>query len=282
MNPTIQPEPTVGTETSARLSPVPIRNSVRRQNRVAAALACGLAAGLLGALEARAQNGEPLANEYRLTLFPYHRISEELTGFGYLGYVNNPDKDYQTGYLGYGANYSLSESVQLWGGLIGTFTDNEHSADKLELRPFIGPKFFLPNDWKWNIYNFTRYEHRSIQDLDTHDWTGIHRLRSRFGVELPLTSREKAWQPKTWYALADVEPFYRFDKDTIDPLRVRGGIACIVSSRVRVEFIYHAQFTRPAGSSGLQYTDNIFRLNIKIALNKGIIQRVFDGGDADD
>jgi hypothetical protein len=49
-----------------------------------------------------------------------------------------------------------------------------------------------------------------------------------------------------------------------------------------VEFIYHAQFTRPAGSSDLRFTDNIFRLNIKIALSKGIMRRVFDGGDAGD
>jgi len=255
---------------------------ILKQTRLAAALACGLAAGLMCGLNASAQNDEPLGNEYRLTLFPYHRISDQATGFGYLGYVNNPDKDYQTGYLGWGVNYSLSKSVQLWGGLIATYTGNEHSADKLELRPFIGPKFFLPNDWKWNIYNFTRYEYRSIQDRDTHDWTGIHRLRSRFGVEFPLTSREKAWQPKTWYALADVEPFYRFDRGTIDPFRVRGGLAYILSNRIRMEFIYHAQFTRPAGSSGLEFTDNIFRLNIKIALNKGLMQRVFDGGDADD
>ena len=242
----------------------------------------GLTTLWLGTPASRAEDDEPLGNEYRLTLFPYHRITEETTGFGYLGYVNNPDKKYQTGYLGWGANYSLSKSVQLWGGLIGTCTDNEQSADKLELRPFIGPKLFLPNDWGWNIYNFTRYEYRSIQDQDTHDWTGIHRLRSRFGVEFPLTSREKAWQPRTWYALADVEPFYRFDKDLMDPLRVRGGIAYILSNRVRMEFIYHAQFTRPAGSHDLEFSDNIFRLNIKIALNKGIMQGVFDGGDADD
>ena len=249
---------------------------------IAAWLACGLTAGLLCPLDARAQNDESIGNEYRVTLFPYHRINDELTGFGYLGYVNNPEKQYQTEYLGYGGSYSFNRSVQLWAGLIGTYTDNEHSADKLELRPFIGPILFLPNDWKWNIYNFTRYEYRSIQDLDTQDWTGIHRLRTRFGLELPLTSRERAWQPKTWYALADVEPFFRFDKNVVDPFRVRGGIAYIVSSRVRVELIYHAQFTRPASGGGLQYTDNIFRLNIKIALNRGIMERVFDGGDADD
>lgn len=253
--------------------------ATRAQNLLAAVL-CGVLS-LLFASDARAQ-GDDIGNEYRVTLFPYHRISDQLTGFGYLGYVNNPEKDYQTDYLGYGANYSFNRLIQLWGGLISTYTDNESSADKLELRPFTGVKLFLPNEIKWNIYNFTRYEYRAIQNRDTHDWTGIHRLRSRFGVELPLTSREKAWEPKTWYALADVEPFYRFDKDTIDPFRARAGIAYIVSSRVRAEFIYHAQFTRPAGGSGLEYTDNIFRLNIKIALNKGVLQRVFDGGDADD
>jgi hypothetical protein len=86
--------------------------------RVLGALVCAVA------LSASAQNDERIGNEYRLTLFPYHKINEKLTGFGYLGYVNNPDKDYQTGYLGYGASYSLNKSVQLWGGLNPSYTDN--------------------------------------------------------------------------------------------------------------------------------------------------------------
>jgi hypothetical protein len=230
----------------------------------------------------RVRADDDIVNEYRLTLFPYHRISDQATGFGYLGYVNNPAKDYQTAYLGWGGTYSINSAVQLWGGLIGTYTDNQASADKLELRPFVGAKLFLPNDAKWNIYNFSRYEDRIIEDRDTGDWTQTHRIRSRFGVEFPLASRERAWQPQTWYALVDVEPFYRFDKDTLDPLRLRAGIAYVASTRVRLELIYHAQFTRPADSSGLKYTDNIFRLNIKIGMQKGLVQRVFDGGDAGD
>jgi len=247
----------------------------------ALALTCALAPC---ATAAQTDNGynDDRDGEYRLTLFPYHRITDNLTGFGYLGYVNNPDKEYQTAYLGYGGSYTFNPSFQLWAGLIGTYTDNQNSSDKLELRPFIGPKLLLPNKWKWNIYNWTRYEFRDIQDQTTHDWTGIHRIRSRFGVEFPLTSLEKAWQPKSWYGLADVEPFYRFDKETIDPFRVRCGIGYIVNNRVRIELIYHAQFTRPAGSGGLEFTDNIIRLNIKIALNRGLFQRVFDGGDAGD
>jgi hypothetical protein len=242
-----------------------------------------LALGLTFASQSRAAGDDDIANESRYTIFPYVTITDQLTGFGYLGYVLNDDKEYQTGYLGLGASYSFNKSVQLWGGLIGTYTYDENKADKLELRPFIGPKFFLPNDWKWNIYNFTRYEYRDIQDRDTDDWTGIHRLRSRFGVEIPLASGERAWQPKTWYALLDVEPFYRFDKGVIDPFRARAGIAYIVSDRMRMELIYHAQWTRPSGGSGLEFTDNIFRLNIKIALNgKGVLRRTFDGGDADD
>ena len=255
---------------------------IRRQNLIATALACGLAAGLMCPLAARAQTNDPIGNEYRLTLFPYYSITTNLAGFGYLGYVNNPEEGYQTYYLGKGVNYFLTPTVQLWGGLISTYTDNENSANQLELRPFAGVKLFVPNEIKWSIYNFTRYEYRALQNLETYDWNNYSRIRSRFGVEFPLSSRAKAWQPKTWYALADVEPYYRFDKNMVDPLRVRGGIAYIVSDRVRVEFIYHAQFTRSTGSSGLEYTDNIFRLNIKLAMDKRLLGRVFGGGDADD
>jgi hypothetical protein len=248
----------------------------------------GLLAALIGALiwslvcapGALAQDDD-IANEYRLTLFPYHRISEKLTGFGYLGYVNNPDGDFQTAYLGWGVDYAPDPSVHIWVGLVSTYTNYEVSADKLELRPFIGVKSLLPNKMKWHIYNFTRYEDRIIENRNTHDWTETHRIRSRFGVEIPLTSREKAFKLKTWFGLVDVEAFYRFDKDYVDPLRVRCGIGRILSSRVSAELVYHAQYTRPAGSTGLEYTDNIFRLNIKLALNKGLLQRIA-GGDADD
>ena len=238
--------------------------------------ALGLAAGPLRAQE------DDIGNEYRLTFFPYHRITDELTGSGYLGYVWNPEKDYRTYYLGWPVlSYAPVSWLQLWGGLVGLYTDNEDSADKLELRPFVGPKLFLPNKLKWNIYNFTRYEYRAIEDRDTHDWSHIHRLRSRVGVEIPLSSLERAWQPKTFYGLADVEPYYRFDRDQIDPLRVRGGLGYVLNDRLRLEFIYHVQYTRPEGSSGLEYTDNIFRLNIKIGLQNGIIGQL-QNPDIDD
>ena len=72
--------------------------------------------------------------------------------------------------------------------------------------------------------------------------------------------------------MADFEPYYRFDRGQVDPFRIRGGLGYIMKSiPIRLEFIYHAQFTHPAGSYGLAFTDNIYRLNIKIALNHGII-----------
>jgi len=120
-----------------------------------------------------------------------------------------------------------------------------------------------------------------VRDGTTGDWNASHRIRSRFGVEIPLSSGDRAWQPKTWYALADVEPYYRFDRHAVDPLRVRGGIGYVINDRIRTEFIYHAEFTRPAGSSGLEFTDNILRLNIKIGLTMGIIGRL-QNPDIDD
>ena len=48
----------------------------------------------------------------------------------------------------------------------------------------------------------------------------------------------------------------------------------MLNSRLRMELIYHAQYTRPASGTGLAYTDNIFRLNIKIGLHQGILARL--------
>ena len=229
----------------------------------------------LSSLASKAQ--DDIGNEYRITLFPSHKVTEKIGGFGYLGYVWNPVKNYQTYYLGWPcATYTPKSWIQIWGGLIGVLTDYESKANLLELRPFTGVKLFLPNSLKWNIYNFTRYEYRALQDRETKDWNNYSRVRVRFGVEIPLTTRENAWEPRSFYALADVEPYFRFDKMEVDPLRIRGGLGYVMKSApIRFEFIYHAQFT-PSESNGLAYTDNIFRLNIKIGLNKGIIGALYN------
>ena len=217
---------------------------------------------------------DDLPHEYRLTLSTYHPIQGDLSGFGQFEFGDNPRSDYRAYEVVWpGLTYSLKHWLQLSGGMLTRYTDNEQSADKLELRPFAGVKLFVPNKIEWNIYNYTRYEFRDTENLDTHDWTAYSRIRSRFGVEFPLCARDRAWQPKTWYGLADVEPIYRFDHNTIDPLYVRGGLGYVLSDRLRLELIYYAQFARTSGGS-LAYTDNIFQLNIKIGLGEGLLRRL--------
>jgi hypothetical protein len=53
------------------------------------------------------------------------------------------------------------------------------------------------------------------------------------------------------------------------------------SAPLRIEFIYHAQFTQPNENSGLNYTDNIYRINIKLGLHKGILGSLYNP-DLDD
>ena len=62
---------------------------------------------------------EDIGNEYRITLFPSHRVTERIGGFGYLGYVWNPVKEYRTYYLGWPcATYTPKKWVQIWGGVL--------------------------------------------------------------------------------------------------------------------------------------------------------------------
>ena len=238
-----------------------------------------IGAGMAAAQEQPPSETQPppdVANEYRITAYPSYRINETWSGFGYVGWVYKPDADYSSYYLGKGVFYTPQSWLQIWGGLIGVYTDNTGKSDLLELRPFVGPKFMGKTARKWRYYNWTRYELRLTETLDTDEWKTVHRLRNQTRIEIPLTSFERAWTPKSWYVLADAEPIYRSDTDQLDPLRLRAGIGYIASPRVLVEFQYYAQYTHPGGG-GLAYTDNIFRLNIKLSTRAGVF-RLLDGG----
>jgi len=215
------------------------------------------------------------SEEYDFTLDPQHSIHGKLTAFGELGYYRNPQADYRSYTIEYpGLVYKAAKWAQFAAGFRTLYTDNEASADKLELRPFAGAKLFLPNGLAWNVYNYTRVEYRDTENRDTNEWTHYTRIRSRFAVEIPLTAQAKAFKPKTWYALADVEPFYRFDKDTVDPLRLRAGIAHVLSDGIHVELIYNPSFSRPSDGGSLELTENIVNLNVKIGLQEGLLRRI--------
>jgi hypothetical protein len=219
---------------------------------------------------------DDLSNQFRFDISMHHNIVTNLTGSAHFEYFDNPDLGEQTFRTEWpGLTYSANSWLQLSAGFLTSYNVNNNSSDTLELRPSAGVKLLVPNDCKLHIYNYTRYEFRDTENLDTHVWTGINRIRSRFGVEVPLSSVERAWKPKSWYVLTDVEPFYRFDKDTFDPLRVRGGVGYVVNSHLTCELIYGAEFTRSNGGS-LDFNENIIFLNLKIGLGKGILERLYN------
>jgi hypothetical protein len=225
------------------------------------------------AMRLRAANDD-VTDQFRFNVSTHHLITSNLTGFVHLGYFNDPDLGERTYRIGWpGVVYTANHWLQLSGGLLTTFEDNRTKADTLELRPSAGMKFLVPNDYKLHLYNLFRYEFVDTEDLTSHQWTGYNRIRSRFGVEVPLSSRERAWKPNSWYVLTDVEPFYRFDKNIFDPLRVRGGGGYVINSHLSCEVVYCAQFTASTGSS-LAFTENIIFLNIKIGLAEGLLQRL--------
>src|SRR5262245_47655952 len=214
---------------------------------------------------------DDVSDEYRLTLAMHSKITDKVTGNGTLGFFANPDLDTRTYRVQWpDLTYRAARWMQLSGGLLTQYIDDEHKADKLELRPFAGVKFFVPNKARWTIFNFTRYEYRNTENLDTHDWEETHRIRSLFGVEVPLTSRERAWKPKTWYALGGAEPFFGFETHQIDQLRLSAGIGHVLTDRLRVEFTYYSNLTRPK-DGGLRHTENLFQLNFRLGLHEGLL-----------
>jgi hypothetical protein len=231
--------------------------------------------------EAQSTSPPPWTNEYRVTLFPHYPIKGNLSGFSHLGWVKNPDSQYTNWYGGFpGFIYKARPWFQVWSGMLAIYTNNytkeNGKQDTLELRPFIGWKAFLPNKKRWSIYNFTRWEFRQTYSHATHEWTSVERVRARFGIEAPITDRENAWTIKSFYAIANTEPTYRFDKDELDPFRVQMGVGYIANPRVRMELLYYANWSRVAPSNDFAFTENIFRLNIKIGVKHSLLREVLN------
>ena len=233
---------------------------------------------LLGRQVLYGQNNS-VTNEYRIALFPFHPVTEKLNGFGYLAYVKNPQGEYSNYHLGYpGFEYSAKSWFQIWGALIGNYVNNRgEKEDIFELRPFVGAKFEIAGKRKIEYFDFTRYEARNLYSHDTHDWSLENRIRSRFGAQIPLASPDKAWRPKSFYTLVDVEPFWTAGKG-LNMVRFRTGVGYIPSDRLRVEFLYHIQWGQATGSDELVYNQNIFRLNVMIGLKRSILSRVWNPG----
>jgi len=234
----------------------------------------------LGFLNSRAgcAQDNPVTNEYRVTIFTFHPLTENIAGFGNLGYSSNPQGYYETYTLGYpGITYTIKPWLQIWAIVLGIYTDNEGKPDTLELRPYVGPKFFLPNKRKMVIFNWTRYEMRNIYSHGTHDWAFYSRVRSRSGVQIPLTSLANAWKPKTFYGLTDVEPFWQAGSG-LTMVRFRAGLAYIPNDRIRIEFIYSTQWGKASGSDSLVYNRNIFRMNIRVGVKRGLLGKVSNPG----
>jgi Protein of unknown function (DUF2490) len=217
-----------------------------------------------------------ITDQYRLTIELNARFNTNFAGSGTLGFFANPDLENQTYRLEWpNITYLPTHWLHVSGGLRTEYTDNHKSPNELELRPFFGAKLFVPNKAKLTIFNYTRYEYRNTENLATHDWDRVSRLRSLFEIDVPLTSRERAWKPKTWFALVGAEPFYEFDMHDIEQLRLSAGLGYVMTDRLRVEFTYYSQFTRPNGG-GLAYTENIFLLNFRFSLHEGLLGALFN------
>lgn len=227
-----------------------------------------------------ADASDSIRDEYRATLVITRPAAERerLILFGYLGVVKSEDKHVTTLYYSPpGLIYKPKKWMEIWGGMFGIYNNYSNQDNSWELRPLTGVKFYAPNKAKANLFNFTRLEYRSIHQSGT--TTSTPRLRNRVGLEVPFT-QARAWAPKTWYGLADVEHFWRLDDGYLERYRVRGGIGYVLNTTWRAEFIYHAEFSGGKGEDKT-YKDNIWRLNIKLSLpRRG--QRVSIPAEIDD
>jgi Protein of unknown function (DUF2490) len=213
---------------------------------------------------ARAQD---VTNDGRVgVLFAHPAVLDGFSGSPYVWFDNQTGgvKSYRVAFPN--IIYHATPWLQGWGGLIVTWTDDQASGNTRELRPYLGVKVFVPNSAHFHLYDWTRLEWRRITNTDNDTITREWRFRTRPGVEFPISAR--AWQPGTFYGLANGELFVQHE--FVDALRFMSGAGYIKDDRVRIEFQYVLELSRKSGTDVLAYSDNSFRLDLKVSLKEGL------------
>jgi hypothetical protein len=219
----------------------------------------------LGAHSASAQ--EEVTDDGRVGLILAHPIAGEFSGAPYV-WFDDQTGDVQTYRVSFpNVIYRARPWLQGLGALIVNWTDGRPSGNTRELRPYVGVKVFLPNSANIHLYELTRFEWRRITNTANDTVTRERRFRTRPAVEFPLSAR--AWQPATFYGLANGEIFveHRF----VNAVRFMSGAGYIKNDRLRVEFQYVLELSRKASTDALAHSDNSFRLEFKFSLKQGLL-----------
>ena len=215
-----------------------------------------------------------------LTLFPSYRINDSWSGFGYLGWVSQAGRRLQ--------RVLPRDGRLLHAEAVGPGLGSASSASTPTRTPPATPSSCAPSPAssssgrtlrKWRYYNWTRYELRLTETLDTGDWSTVHRLRNQTRLEIPLASVERAWTPQSWYLLGDVEPIFRSDTDRSTRCVCASGSA--TSPPNACWWSCSTTTSSPARTGGASSTPTTsFRLNFKLLTKHGLLARM--GDDIDD
>jgi len=223
-----------------------------------------LAVVVFGAHSAHAQE---VADDGRIGVIFAHPIAGEFSGAPYVWFddqtggvktyrISIPDVDYRARRWLHGV-----------GGFLVNWTDGQENTR--EIRPYVGVKIFVLNSARVHLYDLTRFEWRRITNTANDTITREERFRTRPGVEFPLSAR--AWQPATFYGLANGEIFVQ--RSFVDALRFMSGAGYIRSDRVRIEFQYVFELSRKDSADPLAYSGNSFRLDFKFSFKQGLLLR---------
>lgn len=225
---------------------------------------------VFAALAASSAQAQDVTNDGRVgVIFAHTTLLDEFSGAPSVWFDDQTSgsKSYRVAFPN--LIYHARPWLQGWGGLIVTWKDNETSGNTRELRPYVGVKVFVPDTGHIHLYDWTRFEWRRTMDTDKNTVTRVWRFRTRPGVEFPLS--RQAWQPGTFYGLANGELFV--EHEFVDAVRFMSGAGYIKNDRVRIEFQYVLKVSRQSATDTLAYNDNSFRLDVKFSFKEGLHHR---------
>lgn len=177
------------------------------------------------------------------------------------------DRQWWTADVNPNIEYAITPNLDLYGAITFSYTKQRDISDVFEIRPGIGARYtvYIGNaGWRW--YAFGRFEHRELDYVEVDSTISRQRARLRIGTLLPLNG--EGLVPGSWYAIADIEPFFNLDgappERYNDRITIRTALGYRFDRFWRFELMYAYQLSRTTYSSGFDTESNIIRFRIRL------------------
>jgi hypothetical protein len=185
---------------------------------------------------------------------------------GTRGFLSN--EDWRAMYIRPAVRFTVRQWLSMYGGIGFSYTYQKFPGDRVEIRPWLGARFYWPRPGGFVFSHYFRLEDRFNYSQFRDVWDSAFRARYKLGLKTPTFDIAGA---EGFYAVSSIELFKELSGALFERFANRGRIDVGPGKRFgeswRAELHYLYQSSGLFVQEGIQTDEHILRLRLFYVFN---------------